>query len=161
MSDIVQRDGQQPVETIEVYYDGTEELLPGYNVCYDVAAPLVRAAGDWSEKVRGRVVAKPATANLKYYAGVVVKPPQKRLDPAGTFKGWCTIAKLRQGTWLNARCNVNMTLGTTYLRVANNNWGLVAEATAGTWAVDTIAIAGETHDSSSTAANKLVMGIKA
>ena len=162
MTHIVQRDGQQPLETLEVYYDGSDELLVGYNVCYDITASLTDPESDWSEKVRGRVVVKPATANLKHYAGVVVKPPQKRIDPAGTYKGWCTIARLRAGTWLKAYTNADMNLSTKpYLKLANNSFALVAEATTGTtYGADTIAVVGETADTSGTAANKLVMGLK-
>ena len=160
---ITQRDGQQSLDTFQVWYDGSEELLPGYNVCYDMTASLTEGSDGWNEKVRGRVVAKPATANLRWYAGVVVDPPRKNGDAGGTYKGWCTIAKPRSGTFIKALTNANMTLPTDgsayYLRVANGNFALVAEATATTVTLNTIAVAAEAHDSSSTAAVKLVMGM--
>ena len=156
----VQRDLAKSHDTELVYYDGTEELLPGYAVCYDPTASLTEGSDGFNEKVRGRVVAKPVTANLKYFAGIVITPPQKRVDPAGTYKGICTIAKLRAGTWVKALVKSNATVGTTYLRVTNaGGFALIDEATAGTRTVDTLAIVGETADTSSTAANKPVMGL--
>ena len=160
---ITQRDGQQSLNTELVWYDGTEELLPGYSVCYDMTASLTEGSDGWNEKVRGRVVAKPATANLRWYAGVVIDPPRKNGDATGTFKGWCTIAKLRNGTFLKALVNADTTLPTDasayYLRVANANFALVAEATSTTATHNTIAVAAEVIDGSPTAANGLVMGV--
>lgn len=161
MTHIVQRDGQQPLDTELVYYAGTEELKPGYCVCYDIAAPLTEGSDGFNEKIRGRVVAKPAAANLRYFAGVVTVPPQKGVDPDGVYKGWCTIAKLRMGTWLNVRTNADCDPSLIYLKLADGNFGLVTEASTGTtWGADTIAVAGEVADTSGTAANKLVMGLK-
>ncbi len=160
---ITQRDGQQSLDTFQVWYDGTEELKPGYSVCYDMTASLTEGSDGWNEKVRGRVVAKPVTANLRWYAGVVVIPPRKNGDASGTYKGWCTIAKLRKGTFVKALVNADTTLptdGTAYcLRVANDNFALVVEAASTTLTVNTIAIAAEVIDGSPTAANGLVMGM--
>lgn len=159
MTYIVQRDGQQPLDTEYVYYGGTDELKPGYAVCYDIAAPLTEGSDGFNEKVRGRVIAKPVTANLTLFAGIVIDPPQKGVDPSGSTKGWCTIAKLRAGAWVKALSNVSATAGATYLRVTNlGGFNLVAEATATTRTVNTVAVAGETLDTSSTAANALVVG---
>lgn len=154
---ITQRDGQQPLDTEQVWYDGTVELLPGYAVCYDHTVATADGADGWNEKVRGRVVTKPLTANLPFFAGIVIDPPRKNGDATGQFKGWCTIAKMRHGTWLNARTNSNLTAG-NFLRLANDNFSLVVEATAGTKTVNTVGVCGATVDTSSTAANSLVMG---
>lgn len=155
---IIQRDGQPPLETFKVYYDGTEQLFPGYHVCWDQNPGITDPASDWSEKVRGRVIAKPATANLLYYAGIVLRPPQKRLDPAGVYKGWCTIIRPRPGSYISCRVQSNATAGTTYFRLTNDGgFALVDEATANTRVTNTtLAIAAETSDTSSTIANKVV-----
>ena len=51
------------------WYAGTDALLPGYAMCYDESAANAAAT---AENVRlGNVVAKPATANLFAFAGIV------------------------------------------------------------------------------------------
>ncbi len=152
---ITQRDGQQPLDTEQVWYDGTDELLAGYAVCYDPTVAIADGADGWNEKVRGRVIAKPVTANLKFFAGIVIDPPRKNGDASGTYKGWCTIAKLRNGTWMKAKVNASVTAG-NYLRVTDaGGFTLVDEATVGTKTVNTVAVVGET---STPAGNLLVMG---
>lgn len=158
---ITQRDGQQSLDTLRVWYEGTEELLPGYCVCYDPTVSTTDGSDGWNEKVRGRVVAKPATANLRFFAGVVVDPPRKNGDASGTYKGWCTIAKLRQGTWMKVLTKADADPNLILLKVVDGSFALESEASTGTsWTVDTLAVAGEVADTSSTAAVKLVMGIK-
>lgn len=166
--DIVQRDGQQPLDTIKVWYGGSDELKPGYSVCYDVTAALTE--GDYAEQIRGRVVTKPATANLEYYAGVVVNPPQKGIDPGGAYKGWCTIAPLRRGQWVKAlvyKASSNTALNEV-LQPVNAQWYLGADAQAdtllpastgvGRYSRTSVAVVGEALDCDP-AANCLVMGI--
>jgi hypothetical protein len=167
---ITQRDGQQPLDTLRVWYEGTEELLPGYSVCYDVAAALTEGSDGFNEKIRGRQVVKPATANLEYYAGVVVDPPRKNGDPGGTYKGWCTIAPLRRGQWVKAlvyKASSNTALNEV-LQPVNAQWYLGADAQAdtllpastgvGRYSRTSVAVVGEALDCDP-AANCLIMGI--
>lgn len=159
----VQRDGQQSLDTIQVWYDGTVELKAGYAVCYDVAAALTEGSDGFNEKIRGRVVVKPASANLEYFAGIVVVPPQKRVDPDGTYKGWCTISPMRRGTWVKALVlkTVTNTALNDVLAPIDGQWYLGEDAndTSNLYSRRSIAIAGEVKDCTA-ATNCLVMGIK-
>jgi hypothetical protein len=158
----VQRDGERNIDTEIVYYDGTEELKPGYAVCYDPAAPKVEAAGEFAENILGRRVAKPATANLHYFAGIVVEAPQKRMGVANSFKGFCRIAPLRRGQFVNAAVvgNVSTTSPPTTLRPTDGQWHLVPGA------VDTVAnyrlvvgITAETNASAVATTPTVIMGV--
>jgi hypothetical protein len=156
---IVQRDGERTLDTEIVYYDGSEPLLPGYAVCYDMAAPLVEAAGEFAENIRGRRVMKPATANLEHFAGIVITPPQKRMGIASNNKGFCVIARLRRGDFIKARVVGNLTAGVTYLSPADGVWNL-AVGSIGTIAAArlVVGIAAETNASAVIGTPTLIMG---
>ena len=133
-------------------------MLPGYAVCYDVAAPLTPAAGEFDENIRGRAVTKPATANLAHFAGIVTVPPQKRTGVASDNKGFCTIAPLKSGTWVNAlvyKATTDTALS-ELLNVVDASFSLRIDAS---FANDTVAIVGEVKDCDP-AANCLVMGLR-
>lgn len=149
---IVQRDGQRSLDTEIVYYGGSEELKVGYAVCYDPTAS--ETPTEWKENQKGRTVAKPATANLEFFAGIVVSVPQKRMgEVAGSVKGYATIARVRRGDFMKARVKANSVTGTTVLQPVDGKWHLAADATAtaNLYSRRSVAIAAETVDSSADA----------
>lgn len=152
---IVQRRLGVPPEFFIAYYNDTGDgaIAVGDNVCFSHDEDLAPQTGEFSELDRYQVVTKPKTANLMLYAGVVTEII-RRQGTGSNYSSFIKVQHPRQGSVANARCNVNATAATTYLRLANNNWGLVAEATPTTRTVNTVAVAGETADTSGTAAKK-------
>ena len=98
------------------WYAGTDALLPGYAMCYDESAANAAAT---AENVRlGNVVAKPATANLFAFAGIVA-------PGAGiTGPGYVTLIEPRQGICVDAFSDIDTVKGATALGVANGSYGL-------------------------------------
>jgi hypothetical protein len=149
---VIQRDGQRSLDTEIVYYGGTEELKVGYVVCYDPTAS--ETPTEWKENQKGRTVAKPATANLEFFAGIVTVAPQKRMgEVSGSNKGYATIARVRRGDFLKARVKANAVTGTTVLQPVDGKWHLASDgtATSNLYSRRSVAIAAETVDSSADA----------
>jgi hypothetical protein len=98
------------------YYAGTDVLLPGYAMCYDVDAANAAAT---EEKSRlGNLVTKPATANLYAFAGIVA-------PGAGiTGPGYVELVEPRQGVCVDAFSDIDTVKGATALGVANGSYGL-------------------------------------
>jgi len=140
-----------------IYKDNdTEDVAIGYNVCYDTAVGDTPAAGEWDEMVRGRVVTKPKTGHKNAYAGVIVGLG-RRLKSGTDYTRLVQIAEPHKGTYVNALTHANMTAETTVLMIGNDDWGLVAQTlTAEATELDTVAIACDTVDTSSTAAVKKI-----
>ncbi len=122
-----------------VYYTGSDTLAEGYLLCYD------RDYGTASDAdiARAYRVEKPATANLKYFAGVVDAECAGRTGP-----GWISIIEPRPnpGCLVNVHTDQNCTLGTTKLAAKNASYA--AGAAAATTVM--IATAIQTVDRSST-----------
>lgn len=164
MSLVIQKDLANPIETKEVWYDGAGgQIAVGYSVCYDPAEDLTAGATEFGELERYKVVKKPATANLQFYAGVVVDT----LRQSGSTAGPVRIAIPRRGAAFNALCKVNATVGDP-LAPTNGEWHLAADAAAATatsgagasvFSRNTVAVAGETANTSVTAANKVIFGV--
>lgn len=127
------------------WYAGTDALLAGYNMCYDIAATVATTP---VKTARGVAVTKPATANLMHYAGYVRYPV--------TGPSYVTLVTPRKNEVGTPFCHVNATVSTTALGCANNDYGLVSFADA-TLNLAFVGLAMETADTSSTAANKLVI----
>jgi len=142
---LAQYNGSDKADTKFVYYNGTDELFPGYAVCYDIAATV--GATD-AKLARGVLVTKPVTANLMLFAGIV---QDNKTGPC-----WIRVKTPKRGEMIQAFCKANATVGTTALAPANDSYALAAHSDA-TLNLNMVALAGETADTSGTAANKLTM----
>jgi hypothetical protein len=154
----VQRNaGVEPLTKIVFYKNGAVNapILPGYALCYDIAEDLVPQAGEYGELQRGSVVVRPATANLEFFAGIVTKVLQ-RVGTGTDYSGFVEIAVPRFGTLVKAFCKSNATSAATVLLPVNDLFSLATDgvATADLYSRRSCAIAGETADTSVTAANK-------
>lgn len=129
----------EKVSKKRVYYTGSDQLLEGYALCYD------RDYGTASESdiARAYRAEKPATANLKYFAGVVSEEDSGRTGPC-----WVTIVEpeANPGRLVKVYTDQDCTLGTTQLAVKDADYALGA---AGASTV-TVATAMQTVDRSST-----------
>jgi len=142
---LAQQNGMEKSPTKYVYYNGTDTLLPGYALCYDIAATV--GATD-PKLARGTLVTKPVTANLMLFAGIVAA---KVTGPA-----WVRVKTPKRGEFISVFCKANATVGVTALAPANDSYSLAAHSDA-TLNLPMVALAGETADTSGTAANKLTM----
>lgn len=142
-----QFDACDHLEVRTVWYAGTDKLVQGYALAYDVAATQV--ATDPKTRLGNQVV-KPATANLFAFAGVVAPQSDGLTGPC-----YVDIFIPRKGSFAKAFTHSNMTAFTTALGLANNDYGLVTFADA-TLNLGLVALAAETVDTSGTAATKLV-----
>lgn len=152
---IVQKElGVTPEYFLAYYLDsGDGAIAVGDNVCFKHDEDLAPQAGEFDELSRFQVVTKPKTANLSLYAGVITEIV-RRQGTGSNYSSFVRVQLPKPGSVAAARCNVNATAATTFLRLANDNWGLVAEATATTRTVNTVAIAGETANTSVTAGKR-------
>lgn len=137
--------GKEHPDLLTVYYKGSDTLSVGDNLCYDQDATV---DGTDPADDLGVTVEKPATANLNAYAGPVVEPPRES-------PGWCKIARMEPGKFVDALVHANATAWTTVLGPADDDYGLVAKSDA-TFNLAARAIACETDDTSTTAAVKRV-----
>lgn len=137
--------GKPVLRLKSVYYAGTDELLPGYVLCYTHDATVGASDG---KLAKGTQVSKPATANLMLFAGVVQKKVQ---GPA-----WVEIAVPQRGEAISVLHKVNATKEVTALTPQNGQYGLGAFSDA-TLNLPLCGIALETADTSTTAANKLAL----
>ncbi len=137
-----QYDGNGIQVTKAVYYSGTDTLKEGYCLCYDVAATTTNA----DPKLRlGTKVIKPATANLMAFAGVVTASSAGKTGPC-----WVDIIVPTKGEICNVWGHVNATAFTSYLKLADADYGVVVDSST---AVNvTVGLAAATLDTSSTAA---------
>jgi hypothetical protein len=143
-----QKSDADHLETRTVWYSGTDKLSSGYCVALDLTASKT----DPDPKLRyGNVVAKPVTANLFSFAGVVA--PQ-----SDGLTGPCNIDILipRKGCVLPTFTKLNMTAQTTPMGLVNNLYSLGAYADA-TVNFGLVGMAAETVDTSVTAANANVI----
>ena len=101
------------------------DVVPGYPVCWDISQPYTPAADTFDDLVLGRVVIKPATANLKAFAGVV-KAVGPRLNPTSTteWSRWIDLWIPRRGDMWNMLLHVNATAVVTELGCINAQWYL-------------------------------------
>jgi hypothetical protein len=144
---LVQSNACDHLEVRTVYYAGTDKLVAGNALAWDVAANIA----DTDPKKRlGNQVVKPATANLFAFAGIVAPQSDGITGPANV-----DIFIPRKGSFVTAWTHANMTAFTTALGLANNDYGLVTFADA-TLNLGLVAIAAQTVDTSGTAAAKLV-----
>lgn len=159
---------QGHIKTKRLYYTnkniaGTainEQVKIGYAVCFDYANA---APGESAN--RGRCVHKCETANANCFAGIVTAVNGLPTTSGGVVNGdagWVEVAY--EADSIEAWTHANMTVNTTVLKPTNGQWYLDAAATS---ALDTpaeifnvSAVALETHDSSTTSANKRVRLIK-
>lgn len=131
-----------PQDIRSFWYAGTDQLEVGYGMCIDIAA----AKGNLKTSL-GRQVTKPATANLMHFAGFVTArvkgPAQVRLNiPNRNFIG-------------EVFTKSDMTKDVTVLAPANGAYSLATVTDSG-FNLTAVALAMETVDTSSTAANKQV-----
>lgn len=160
----VQKGLANPVETKEVWYDGAAgQIEVGYCVCYDDGEGVAPSAGEFEELQRFRVVQQPETANLEFFAGVVVD----KMRQSGTTPGPVRIQVPRRGSSLLALTLVDATIKDP-LAPTNAQWYLVADAAAATattgagapvYSRNTVALAGDTFNTSGGAANALIFGM--
>ena len=129
-----------------VYYSGEDELKAGYCLCYKHDATVY--ATD-RKLARGVQVVKPATNNLKLFAGVVHTESDGVTGP-----GYIKIVEPRRGTMVNALCKSNSTVNTTELKLANGEYHMVAGTEHR--GAENVAVAGETKNTSTTEANAFV-----
>jgi hypothetical protein len=138
--------GAPNLEVKRVYYIGTDQLVPGYNLCYDQDATTDNAS---PELRLGSAVEKPATANLNAYAGVVVN------RPSGIGPCFVDIAVPRKGDMVVALCNANATAFATALAPQDASYALAAHSDSGL-NLPMVARAAVTANTSVTAANKTI-----
>jgi len=160
---IVQRDlGPIPETFVAKYVDsGKGAIAVGAAVCYDHTIAAAHAAGTWAEEELFKVVNKPVTANLLFFAGIVLEII-KRTGTGSNYSSFVRIQKLNQGSVVRASVKANSTIAVTPLKISDDSWDLVVDGDA-TIAVNhtvhTVGYAGETANTSSTAAVKPVFGI--
>ena len=153
----VNKDGSSIPATKRVYYNAgvvEEHPKPGYAVCYDVAAAVPTDSDEEKWKLRGNAVAQPASANLLFFAGVVKSVSATK--GADGYSCWIEIIEPKPHGWTKAYCKSNATLGTTALICVDGTWSLATDASPYD-SGGTVAMAGETADTSAVAANKLIM----
>lgn len=124
-----------------VYYTGTETVSTGYAFCYDRDYGTAASA----DVARAYKVEKPATANLKFFAGVLAEESSGKTGPC-----WLTIIepKAAPGCICSAYTYANSTILVTKLGPTNGQWYLAAASSANPAA----AIAMQTLNTSGTAA---------
>ena len=140
---------------LALYKDTGSDGAPvaGYNVCYELSEAVTPGANEFAEDVLGRVVAKPKTANLAAYAGVV----KNVIHQISTTTWLVEIITPTRGEHVDAYTNADCDPGPTVLQCANDNWALVAQTlTSNQIQTGTVAISAEVGDTSGTAANLLV-----
>lgn len=131
-----QMNGQLGLNLERVWYDGTVTLRRGFVMCFVHNATKNNA----DPKLRlGRQVTQPATANLSLFAGIVAEESDGVTGPC-----WVTLVRPGIGQACDALVVVNATVATTPLQPVNGAWSL---GTA-TFGIATIAVAGETEDTS-------------
>lgn len=104
MSNFVQSQMAQTMRSKAVFYNAVSgtaanyDLKIGYPVCYDTVVGV--AVTTFDDFVRGRCVAKPATANLFGFAGIV-KALGPRFAPSSTtdYSRWCDILCPQRGDY--------------------------------------------------------------
>lgn len=125
-------------KTKRVWYSGTDQLKEGYALCYDQNYGTATVA----DEKRGYVVEKPATANLKYFAGLVSAADDGKTGPCEiTINEPDSVGRL-----VNAYTSVNCTINVSLLAITNASYILVAPSSANV----TVGIAMQTVDRSST-----------
>lgn len=161
---VVQK-GLGPIpETFEAYYldGGDGAIAVGNVVCYKHDEDMTAQAGEFDELERFKVVVKPKTANLDFFAGVIVGIT-RRVGTGTNYSSFVRIQRLKHGAVAKALVKANATAASTVLKPVNDSWALEADATTdiatqlSRWST---AIAGETANTSSTAAVKTVYGVR-
>lgn len=144
---LVQNNVSDHLETRTVYYSGSDQLKEGYALCYDTAASLT--ATDPKTRLGNQVV-KPATAHLLAFCGFLAPQSHNKTGPC-----MVDVFVPRKGALVKAWTHANMTKFTSSLKLADADYGLVADADA-TLNLQTVAVPAETVDTSATAALKTV-----
>ena len=122
-----------------VWYAGTDTLVAGDAVCYDVAATV--DATD-RKKALGSQVIKPATANLLAFAGVVAEAPGK-VGPCQV-----TIYTPKRGAFAKALVVTGTTAFVSVLTAADASYALAVHTHEETYLnVGFVALAAETNAS--------------
>lgn len=135
--------GQVAPQPVRYWYAGTDELKPGYAMCLDLSAsPGVEKTS------LGKVVTKPATANLTAFAGFVA---EKKTGPC-----FVDLVPPIPGQAYEVHTNANMTKNVTGLAPQDASYALAAHSDSAL-NLPLCAVAAETHDSSVTPANKWVV----
>ena len=145
MSTSPQYNGKPVVELKQVYYAGTDEILPGYVLCYTHDATVDAAD---AKLTKGVQVSKPATANLMLFAGIARSKVQG--------PGWLVIEEPKAGNCIKALHKVNATKEVTALAPQNGEYALGAFTDA-TLNLPLVGIALETSNTATTAASKLFL----
>ena len=131
--------GSEKLSKKKVFYEGTDMLHTGYALCYNRDYGTASA----SDINRACRVEKPATANLLWFAGVVVEGYDGVTGP-------CVVEITVPSFGLvEAFCEENCTLGTTVLATKDGTYALAETAASD------CAMAFQTVDRSST--NGLVL----
>lgn len=157
--------GSPAMRTKRVYYtnknsSGTainSQVKVGYAVVYDLAnaGPGMSVA-----ESAGLCVTQPETAYLGVPAGIVTSVSGLPTTSGGVVNGdagWIEICD--EAASLSAWTHANMTLAATRLIGSNGQWYLVAASSSPDTPAEEIGsfgVALETHDSSSTSANKRI-----
>jgi len=129
----------EKLATKMVRYTGTDTLGEGYALCYDRDTGTAGA----SDEARAYQAEKPATANLKFFAGVVHPTSAGKTGPC-----WVKIIiPESRGVVCNVHADQDCTQLTTKLAVKDNSYALGA---AGSGTVN-VATAVQTVDRSSSA----------
>jgi hypothetical protein len=145
---MVSNNGSVDANLRTLWYIGTDTLQEGYALCYDQDATTDNA----DPKLRlGSAVEKPATANLNAFAGLVAPQSAGKTGPC-----WVDVIVPTRNQIVTAYTKANATAWSTALAPANASYALAAHADA-TLNLPLVAVACETHDSSTTEANKKVM----
>jgi len=119
LSQVTYKDKSEKSETRKVYYEGSDTLSGGYNLCYNWDY------GTASDAEVGRAwrVEKPATANLKYYAGPVTEAYDGFTGPGMVEIYVPNRRGQRVPVWTDQDC----TIGTTILAVKDGSYALGAQ----------------------------------
>jgi hypothetical protein len=136
-------------EIITVYYAGTDQLLEGYALCWDVSGATVSAT-DIKTRLMNQVV-KPATANLMAFAGLLAATSSGKTGP--TF---IDLVPQKRNRFARAYTKINGTAFSTLLGPVNAQYELGAFADA-TVNLAFVGICAETVDTSGTSALKYIL----
>jgi len=120
MSQVTYKDISEKLTTKKVWYEGSDTLVGGSLLCYNGDYGTASSA----DTARAWRVEKPATANLKYFAGVLAEKYDNFTGP-----GMVEIyVSTRRGQRINILSDQNCTLGSTILAVKNADYAAGAAA---------------------------------
>lgn len=134
----VQHNKQRRVNAKTVYFDSTDTISRGYALCYDQDA--TENGSDVADQL-GFTVEKPATANLKAFAGFYSGE-----QGAFTGPGYITIHVPDRGEMFEAFTDANMTALTTIMGPQNGSYALAGLTAATAFEDGAVVRAGVTEN---------------